>query len=90
MPYAVGETVRIDFPADEWHGRAVEVVRDDPAVEVGHEDGTSMIARVIFVRGPGIPHAVGFHASHIAGTVEAQQRRRWDAEGDDRQGMLGL
>ena len=51
----------------------------------------SMIARVIFVCGPDVSVAIGMGPEHISGTVEAQQRRRWDAdEDDDRQGELGI
>jgi hypothetical protein len=88
MTYLTGEIVRIDFPSHPWHGKAVEVVRDDPEVELGSVE--SMIARVIFCRGPGVKEAIGFGPHHIAGTAEAQQRRRWDAdETDDRQGEPG-
>ena len=88
--YAPGETVRIDFPGHPWNGKAVEIVRDDPEFEVGYPNA-SMIARVIFCRGPGVKEPIGMSAFHIAGTVEAQQRRRWDAdETDDRQGDLLL
>jgi hypothetical protein len=89
MSYAAGEIVRIDCPGHPFHGRAVQVVRDDPDCELGHEDGASLIARVIFCCGPGA--TIGFGPEHIAGTTEAQQRRRWDAdETDDRQGNLGI
>ena len=40
-----GDTVRIDCPGHDFHGRAVEVVRDDPAFELGYEDA-SMIAQI--------------------------------------------
>jgi hypothetical protein len=90
MTYRSGEIVRIDFPSHPWHGKTVEVVADEEWILSHPEAEEPIWGRVIFCRGD-VRDAIGFHAAHIAGTVEAQQRRRWDAaESDDRQGDLAL
>ncbi len=89
--FAPGEIIRIDFPSHPWHGRTVTVERDVEDFDLAPEDGESCLTRVIFCRGPGVRVPIGLAPEHIAGTVEAQQRRRWDDEGSDgSQGELAL
>ena len=62
-----GTIVRIRCPAHPWHGKRVEVVRDDPAFELGNPPESSMIARTIFCRKDGV--TIGFGPTHFFGDV---------------------
>ena len=68
MTMTPGTILRIRCPAHPWHGKRVEVVRDDPAFELGNPPESSMIARTIFCRKDG-SEPIGFGPAHFFGDL---------------------
>lgn len=86
-----GDTVLIDCPGHTLHGKACLVVRVENEFNLAPEGMPPYSAPLVLCKHPSLPSTIGFGPCHIAGTVEARQRRTWDAVDDDeRQGSLLL
>ena len=90
-----GDTVIIDLPGSALHGKAVEVLEDIPEMNIAAEGSDPFYCHGVKINVDTPFGKMIVHISHISGTAEASDRRRWEselrkAEIEERQGELLL
>ena len=88
-----GDIVLVDCLHHPWHNRRVEVVEYIPDFNIAPDGVEPLVGPLVMVRLTRKLEPIGLGLSHIAGTVEAMNRRQWDARDtgeDGRQQELTL